>query len=73
MKESIEISDVFLIGSFIIDVEAVINPNDQLVSFTSTSDIEIPWLFSSIQYIVLENIKKSLNDYFVILAKDLCK
>lgn len=73
MHEHVVFSDLLVIGSFDMDLNATIEHTQQRLSVTASSSITIPWYLTPIGDTVIKHIKESLVEYIGILADELCE
>lgn len=73
LQEHVVFSDLILIGSLSIDMNAKIDNTAKQLSVNAVSQIEIPWYLTPIRETVLKHIRKSLVQYIGILADGLCE
>jgi hypothetical protein len=73
MHEHVVFSDLLVIGSFDIDLNATIAHAPQHLSVAAASVIAIPWYLTPIRDTVLKHIKESLVQYIGIMADQLCE
>jgi hypothetical protein len=73
MHEHVVFSDLLVIGSFDIDLNATIEHAPQHLSVAAASVIAIPWYLTPIRDTVLKHIKESLVQYIGIMADQLCE
>jgi hypothetical protein len=72
MHERVVFSDLLLVGSFGIDINATIDREPDQLAVETSLEIEVPWYLAPARETVLKHIKQSVAEYIQLLADDLC-
>jgi hypothetical protein len=72
MHERVVFSDLILVGSFSMDINATIERRPDRLAVAASSEIEVPWYLAPARETVLKHIKRSVAEYIQLLADDLC-
>ena len=72
LAETVLFSNIVLLGSFTVKLQAIIDNEEANATFDSTCDIALPWFAQPLRKIIFAHISDSILEYMHILADSVC-
>jgi hypothetical protein len=72
LAETVHFSNIVLLGSFTVKLQAIIDNEEANATFDATCDIALPWFAQPLRTVIFAHIRDSILEYMHILADSVC-